>query len=70
MKLIPAAHELISNMRAFFQTNNSQLNYLNEEPLRDDLLSIEQLEKFGKTLAESHMLSTRPAFPGYFSCAV
>ncbi len=61
MQLIPSAHELISNMRSLFPTNNSPLNYLNEEPLRDDLLSIEQLEKFGKTLALSHKLSTKPA---------
>ncbi len=61
MKLIPAAHELISNMKAFFQTNNSNLNYLNEEPLRAELLSNEQLERFGENLARTHKLSTKPA---------
>jgi len=61
MKLIPAAHELISNMRAFFQTNNSKLSYLNEEPLRAELFSSDQMERFGKTLAGAHKLSTKPA---------
>ncbi|HEV8513276.1 MAG TPA: cyclic beta 1-2 glucan synthetase, partial [Cyclobacteriaceae bacterium] len=62
MKLIPVlAHELISNMRAFFQTNNSKLTYLNEEPLRAELLSSEQMERFGKSLAGTHQLSTKPA---------
>ncbi|HTB07368.1 MAG TPA: glucoamylase family protein [Bacteroidia bacterium] len=61
MKLIPAAHELISNMRDFFRANNSRLRYLNEEPLRGELFSSEQMERFGKTLAGSHKLSTKPA---------
>ncbi len=61
MKLIPAAHELISNMRAFFQANNSKLNYLNEEPLRAELFSSDQMERFGKTLAGTHHLSAKPA---------
>jgi len=61
MKLIPAAHELISNMRAFFQTNNSKLSYLNEEPLRAELYSSEQMERFGKALARTHKLSAKPA---------
>ena len=61
LKLIPAAHELISNMRSFFQTNNSKLSYLNEEPLRAELYSSDQMERFGKTLAGTHKLSTKPA---------
>ena len=61
MKLIPTAHELISNMRSFFQASNSRLRYLNEEPLRGELFSSEQMERFGKTLAGSHKLSTKPA---------
>ncbi len=61
MKLIPVAHELISNMRAFFQTNNSKLSYLDEEPLRAGLFSSDQMERFGKTLALNHKLSTKPA---------
>jgi cyclic beta-1,2-glucan synthetase len=61
MKLSPAAHELISNMRAFFQIEKSKLSYLNEEPLRSELFSSDQLERFGKSLAGKHQLSTRPA---------
>jgi cellobiose phosphorylase len=60
MKLIPVvAHELISEVRSFFQTNNSKTNYLNEEPLRAELLSTDQLERFGKALAENHSLSLK-----------
>ncbi|MCX6180759.1 MAG: hypothetical protein NT150_02365 [Bacteroidetes bacterium] len=61
MKLIPVAHELISNMRGFFQTNNSNLSYLNEEPLRAELFSSDQMERFGKALASTHQLSKKPA---------
>ncbi|HTB30872.1 MAG TPA: cyclic beta 1-2 glucan synthetase, partial [Bacteroidia bacterium] len=61
MKLIPAAHELISNMRAFFQTSNSKRSYMNEEPLRAELYSSEQLGRFGKTLAGTHKLSSKTA---------
>lgn len=56
MKLISAAHELMSNMRAFFQTN-SRLSYSAEEPLRAELFSSDQLEKLGIALAKSHKLS-------------
>ena len=59
MKLIPLAHELISNMRAFFQTNNSKLNYRDEEPLSAELFSSDQMDRFGKTLATNHKLSTK-----------
>jgi cyclic beta-1,2-glucan synthetase len=61
IKLIPAAHELISNMRALFQTNNSSFSYLNEEPLRAELFSSEQMRSFGKALALKHKLSDKPA---------
>jgi cyclic beta-1,2-glucan synthetase len=61
LKLLPAAHELISNMRGFFQISDSNLNYLNEEPLREELFSSDQMERFGKTLATRHKLSTNPA---------
>ena len=61
LKLIPAADELISNMRAFFQISDTKLSYLNEEPLRDELFSSDQMERFGKTLAGRHKLSTKPA---------
>jgi len=61
LKLIPTAHELISNMRAFFQVSDAKLNYLNEEPLREELFSADQLEHFGKTLAARHKVNTKPA---------
>ncbi len=61
IKLIPAAHELISNMRNFFQVSDTNLNYLNEEPLREELFSADQMERFAKTLATRHQLSTKPA---------
>jgi cyclic beta-1,2-glucan synthetase len=61
LKLIPAAHELISNMRNFFQVSDTKLNYLNEEPMREELFSSDQMERFGKTLAKRHQLSTNPA---------
>lgn len=61
MKLIPAAHELISSMRDFFQINNSKRAYLSEEPLRAELFTSEQMEQFGKSLAGTHKLSTRPS---------
>jgi cellobiose phosphorylase len=60
LKLIPVAHELISNMRGFFQTNNARLNHLDEEPLRAELFSSEQMERYGKALAHSHKLYTGP----------
>ncbi|MDQ2721070.1 MAG: cyclic beta 1-2 glucan synthetase, partial [Bacteroidota bacterium] len=60
LKLIPAAHELISNMRTFFQVGDTKLNYLNEEPMREELFSSDQMEAFGKTLATRHQLSTMP----------
>ena len=61
MKLIPAAHELISNVGAFFQPNNNKRSYLDEEPLRLELLSSEQMERFGKALARIHKLSSKPS---------
>ena len=61
LKLIPSAHELISNMRNFFQVSDTKLNYLNEEPLREELFSADQMERFGKTLATRHQLSKSPA---------
>ncbi|HEY5371312.1 MAG TPA: glucoamylase family protein, partial [Hanamia sp.] len=60
LQLIPAAHELISNMRGFFQLSDKN-NNLNEEPLREELFSSEQMERFGKTLAARHKLSSKPA---------
>ena len=60
MKLIPASYELISNMRSLFQTNSPNLNYRNEEPLRAELFSSDQMERFGKTLARKHKLNPKP----------
>ncbi len=61
MKLIPAAHELITSMRSFFQINTPKKGYLNEEPLREELFSSDQMERFGKVLAGTHKLSTKRA---------
>lgn len=61
MKLIPKADEIISNMRSFFQTNNYRRTYIHEEPLRAELFSTEQMERFGKTLATKHELSKKPS---------
>ncbi len=61
IKFIPAAHELIANMRGLFQTKNSKLSYQNEEPLRAELFSSDQMERFGKALAGIHKLSTKPS---------
>ena len=48
-------------MRNFFQVSETNLNYLNEEPLREELFSSDQMERFGKTLATRHKLSSTPA---------
>ena len=61
LQLIPAAHELISNMRAFFQISDSKIKHSNEEPLREELFSPDQMERFGKSLASRHKLSFKPA---------
>ncbi len=61
MKLIPKAEELMSSMRDFFLINNSGQSYLHEEPLRAELFSSDQMVNFGKTLAGTHHLSTKPA---------
>ena len=34
---------------------------MNEEPLREELFSSDQMESFGKMLATRHKLSTKPA---------
>lgn len=60
LKLIPAAHELISDMRAFFQSTD-KTGYLVEEPLREQLFSSDQMQRFGKALAAKHKLSSKPA---------
>ncbi len=60
LNLIPSAHELISNMRSFFQLSD-KVNNLDEEPLREELFSSDQMARFGKTLASRHKLSSKPA---------
>lgn len=59
LKLISGADELISNMRSFFQINNSKQNQTVEEPLREELFSSEQMERYGKSLALKHKLSNK-----------
>ena len=54
------AHELITNMRAFFQTNNAVASLENEEPLRSELFNSDQMKRYGKSLAESHKLFIGP----------
>lgn len=61
LKIIPAAHELISDMRSFFQISDAKLITSNEEPLREEIFSSDQMERFGKTLTARHTLSTKPA---------
>ena len=61
LKLIPAAHELISNMRSFFLTGTDKPSYLSEEPLREELFGSVQMARFGKTLAAKHKLNDKPA---------
>jgi cyclic beta-1,2-glucan synthetase len=60
LKLIPAAHELISNMKAFFLSGDPAPSYINEEPLKEELFSSDQMERFGRTLAAKHKLSPKP----------
>ena len=61
MKLRPTSHELIANMRVFFQLNSPVRSIKNEEPLRAELYSTDQMERFGKVLAEKHKLNTKSA---------
>jgi cyclic beta-1,2-glucan synthetase len=60
LKLTPAAHERISNMKGFFQIKKSDKNDLNEEPLRAELFSSEQMGRLGITLAKRHQLNDKP----------
>ncbi len=61
MKLIPSAHELITNMGAIFRPQTDTGDFQNEEPLRAELYGSGQMERFGKRLAGTHNLSTKPA---------
>ncbi|MEO9256900.1 MAG: hypothetical protein ABI207_00885, partial [Crocinitomicaceae bacterium] len=60
LKSIPEERELISNMRTLFQADDTKLDYLNEEPLREELFCSDQMEQFGKALAKKHKLSSKP----------
>lgn len=61
MKQDSNGNRFVTDVRRFFQLNNSKLNYVSEEPLRAELFSTEQMERFGKTLAHSHKLSPHAA---------
>jgi cellobiose phosphorylase len=61
MKLIPTAQELITNLGAFFHTQTFKEDFQDEEPLRAELFSSEQMANYGKKLAGIHKLSTKPS---------
>jgi cellobiose phosphorylase len=61
LNLIPSAHELITNMKAFFQLSSDTARSAPEEPLREELFSSDQLDRFGKALAGKHALGKKPA---------
>ena len=52
------AEDIIAQMRTYFQDNSNRRTYTNEEPLRSELFTSGQMEKYGKTLAETHRLSS------------
>src|ERR1017187_5287249 len=51
--------KLLPDIKSFFQTDGPSLSYLNEEPLRAELFSSDQMERFGKTLAATHKLTAK-----------
>jgi len=59
LKVIPAAHELISNMKSLFQLTDSKIDHSIEEPLREELFSTEQIEALGKSPATKHKISLK-----------
>jgi cyclic beta-1,2-glucan synthetase len=59
LKLNPKAHELISDVKTFFEVDDTKLDYLNEEPLREELFCSDEMEKYGKELAQKHRLSSK-----------
>lgn len=61
INLNPKTHENISNVKTFFEADKTQLDYLNEEPLREELFCSDEMEKYGKSLAKRHQLSTKKA---------
>ena len=52
------AEDILAQMRTYFQENANKRIYTNEEPLRSELFTSGQMEKYGKTLAETHRLSS------------
>lgn len=61
MKLMFSAKELISKMRTFFQPKIVHQSNLSEAPRNTELYSSEQMNQFGKVLAEMHELSSKPS---------
>ncbi|HRB00836.1 MAG TPA: glucoamylase family protein [Ignavibacteria bacterium] len=61
MKFELKDYELISNMREFYQLNESDQIITNEEPIRAELYNSAQMERFGTTLAGTHKVSTIPS---------
>jgi len=48
-------------MKAFFQSRSDTTGLVPEEPLREELFSSDQLERFAKALAGKHTLGKKPA---------
>lgn len=61
LKLNSETTALISKMRKLLKWKGDMPNYLNEEPMRDELFSSDQMIQFGKSLAARHVISTKPA---------
>lgn len=60
------AEDILAQMRTYFQENANKRIYTNEEPLRSELFTSGQMEKYGKTLAETHRLSSEKAKTLYY----
>jgi len=54
-----ALTKLLSDLKSVFQGVGPALSYLNEEPLRAELFSSDQMERFGKALAGIHKLTVK-----------
>lgn len=61
MKLSRKAEKLISGLKDLVHAKITDQSYFHEEPLRSELFSSDQMERFGKTLAGAHKLSTKPS---------
>jgi len=53
-------HQIIADIRDFFQAKNLNQNFHKEELFSAELYSSEQMERFGKALAKTHKLSAKP----------